>query len=107
MNNTQIRALTRTKPQAKYSNQYTTSEPCHHLHSSKDWGARLSQSGRPTPAQEIAGRCAYPMAELPLFLKETHFLYFKIRCGLRTTLQVREEANWPGSLPLPVGCTSF
>ncbi len=32
-------ALTKTKPQAKYYNKYTTSGLCHHLHSSRDWGA--------------------------------------------------------------------
>ncbi len=60
-------ALTKTKPQAKYYNKYTTSGLCHHLHSSRDWGACFSHSGRPTPVREMLG--AYPTAELPVFLK--------------------------------------
>ncbi len=34
------------------------------------------------------------------------FYTLKFRCELRTTLQVREKASWPDSIPLPVGCTS-
>ncbi len=48
-------ALTKTKPQAKYYNKYTTSGLCHHLHSLRDWGACFSHSGRPTLVREIPG----------------------------------------------------